>query len=96
MKETLVALVLALILFKSIIKAVNKVDSQSIKFFKENGVFNMWCSKNNMNNEIEVMNEKSHPYSCGCCNHQKYALPRMIIGVCLFVFIFKVIHLAIK
>lgn len=96
MKETLVALILALILFKSIVKAVNRSDNQSIKFSNENGVFNIWRSKDNMNNEIEIMNEKSHPYSCGCCDHGRYALPRMIIGVCLFVFIFKVIHLAIK
>ncbi len=89
MKETIVALFLALILFKSIVKTVLRFDKRpTIKFFKENGFFNVLCSKD------VVDDQDKHAYGCGCSKGQY--VYKMIIGVCLFVFFFKVILLAIK
>jgi len=92
MKEAIVALLLSMIFFKSIIKTLNKLDAKSsaVKFFKDKGFFKVLCSENDV---VDI--EEKHAYNCGCNKHG-YSLARMIIGVCLFAFMFKTILMAIR
>lgn len=94
MKDKIIALIISWILFKSIIKTLAKLDKRpDIKMFKDNGLFNAMFSKGNRV-EIEE-DEHEHAYNCPCAN-SNYALAKMIIGICLFVFMFKAILSVIK